>query len=40
MWFNDVFFIPPSKTTITGEPWFSNAKEFTFSGEDRRADNR
>jgi hypothetical protein len=40
MWFNSIFFIPPAKHTISGEDWFSNGKEFTFSGEDRKANNR
>ena len=33
MWFNTVFFIPPTKNTISGEPFESNGKQFIISGE-------
>ncbi|MBW2984549.1 hypothetical protein KY361_05510 [Candidatus Woesearchaeota archaeon] len=33
MWFNTVFFIPPTRTTISGEIPESRGQEFSFSGE-------
>ncbi|MBW2980628.1 hypothetical protein KY360_04380 [Candidatus Woesearchaeota archaeon] len=32
MWFNSVFFIPPTRSTISGEPHQLRGQEFTFSG--------
>jgi hypothetical protein len=34
MWFNDVFFIPPTKTGFSGEKTTTNPKEFGYSGEE------